>query len=64
MSNKNEAGYMGTKEAAKLWGVNRNTISRWCRENRIPGAEQDAPGSPWRIPRDAKCPNHRRTQKK
>lgn len=43
------SGYMGTKEASELWGVPQNTISRWCREKRIP-AEQDAVGSPWRIP--------------
>ena len=49
------SGYMGTKEASKIWGVSQNTISRWCREKRIP-AEHDAPGSPWRIPVDATPP--------
>lgn len=48
---KKGSGYMGTKEASSLWGVSQNTISRWCREKKIP-AEQDAPGSPWRIPVD------------
>lgn len=42
--------YMGTKEASEKWQVNQNTISRWCREGRIPEAEQDAERSPWRIP--------------
>ena len=42
--------YMGTKEAAEKFGVKSSTVARWCRENRVPGAEQDAPGSPWRIP--------------
>ena len=42
--------YMGTKEAAAKIGVTQATISAWCREERIPGAEHDAPGSPWRIP--------------
>ena len=42
--------YMGTKEAAEKLRVQQSTVSAWCREGRIPGAEQDAPGSPWRIP--------------
>lgn len=42
--------FMGTKEASERWGVTKGTVSNWCRENRIPGAEQDRPGSPWRIP--------------
>ena len=49
------SGYMGTKEASKRWGVSQNTISRWCREKKIP-AEHDAAGSPWRIPVDAMPP--------
>lgn len=46
--------YMDTNEAAKIWGYNRNTISRWCQQGKIPG--QAAPCCPWLIPRDAKCP--------
>ena len=42
--------YMGTKETAEKLKVKQSTISAWCRERRIPNAEQDAPGSPWRIP--------------
>ena len=42
--------YMGTKEAAERLKVTPSTISAWCREGRIPNAEQDAKGSPWRIP--------------
>ncbi len=48
--------FMGTKEASEKWGYSQNTISRWCREGKIEGKEQDAPGSPWRIPVDAQCP--------
>jgi len=48
--------YMGTKEAAKKWGCDQKAISRWCREGRIEGAEQDKKGCPWRIPVNAKCP--------
>ena len=42
--------YMGTKEAAEKLRVQQSTVSAWCREGRIPDAEQDAPGSPWRTP--------------
>ena len=42
--------YMGTKETAEKLKVKQSTVSAWCREGRIPNAEQDAPGSPWRIP--------------
>ena len=47
---------MGTKEAAKKWGVSQQTVAKWCREDRIKGATQDKPGSPWHIPKDAKKP--------
>lgn len=50
------ADSIGTKEASKKWGVTQATISKWCREGKIPGAEHDAKGSPWRIPKDAKKP--------
>ena len=42
--------YMGTKETAEKLKVKQSTVSSWCREGRIPNAEQDGPGSPWRIP--------------
>ena len=42
--------YMGTKEAAEKFKVKPSTVSAWCREGRVPNAEQDATGSPWRIP--------------
>ena len=48
--------YMGTKEASLLWGYPQNTISRWCQQGKVPGAQQTAPCSPWLIPRDAVCP--------
>lgn len=47
---------MGTKEASEKWGYPQSTISKWCREDKIPGAEQDGKGSPWHIPKDAVCP--------
>ena len=42
--------FMGTKEAAEKMNVKQSTVSAWCREGRIPNAEQDSKGSPWRIP--------------
>lgn len=36
----------GTKYYAELWGVTQKTVSRWCREGKIPGATQDHKGSP------------------
>ncbi len=41
---------MGTKKAAEVLHVSQETVARWCREKRIPGAEQDDVGYPWRIP--------------
>lgn len=49
---------MGTREASEKWGVPQSTISKWCREGRIPGAEQFKKGTPWQIPKDAKCPKN------
>lgn len=51
--------YMGTKEAAEKWGYSQTTIAKWCREKLI-DAEQDAAGSPWRIPIDTACPRIRK----
>lgn len=50
---------MGTLEASQRWERSQGTISKWCREGRIPGATQDRPGSPWHIPNGAQCPEPR-----
>lgn len=51
--NKGESKeYVGSKEAANMPGVTASTISRYCREKKFKNAEQDAKGSPWRIPVD------------
>lgn len=47
---------MGTNEASKLWGYSQDTIRKWCQNGKIAGATQDKKGSPWHIPKDAKCP--------
>lgn len=44
--------FIGTKEAKQRFNVSKATLTRWCRNGQIPNAEQDAPGSPWRIPAD------------
>lgn len=49
---------MGTREASEKWGYSQSTISKWCREGLIKDATQDAPGSPWHIPKDAVCPKN------
>ena len=55
--------YMGTKEAGAKFGCNPSYVSALCRAGKIPGAEQDAPGSPWRIPSNAKNPLKRQKTK-
>lgn len=47
---------MGTSEASEKWGHSQAAISKACREGKIIGAEQDAPGKPWRIPVDTPNP--------
>lgn len=53
--------YMSSKEAARRWGVTQTTVAKWCREgllkNGTAPCEQDKPGSPWRIRKDAIPPN-------
>ncbi len=48
--------FVGTKVKSEEWGYPQSTISMWCRKGLIEGTEQDKPGSPWRIPKDAVCP--------
>lgn len=56
--------YMGTAEASELWGVSQATVQKWCREGKLESGtkpcEQDKPGSPWRIRRDAIPPKERK----
>jgi len=48
--------YLGTKAIAERWECSQAQVSKWCREGKIIGAEQDKKGSPWRIPSDAVKP--------
>ena len=49
--------FMGTKQAAEKWHLKQSYITKMCRDGKIKGAEQDKPGSPWRIPIDTPNPN-------
>ena len=53
---------MGTKEAAERWGYTQATIRSWCAKGLIPNVSQDKVGSPWHIPKDAKCPKPIKTK--
>ncbi|MCL1884957.1 MAG: hypothetical protein FWF81_14520 [Defluviitaleaceae bacterium] len=62
-----ENKFMGTSDAVKKWGLCENgecerkaqaRITRWCRNDKIIGAEQDGKNKPWRIPIDATPPAH------
>lgn len=54
----------GTKYFSKLWGVSQNTIAKWCRDGKIPGATQDKPKSPWHIPENSIKPSDKNVLKK
>ena len=43
---------MGTKEAAKLWGVSQRKVQDWCRTHPNKKITQDKKGSPYHIPKD------------
>lgn len=49
--------FMGTKQAEEKWNLKQNYITKLCRDGKIKGAEQDKPGSPWRIPIDTPKPS-------
>lgn len=55
---------IGTKEFAEKFGVPQYIVSKWCREKKIFGANQDAKGSPWHIPKDALPPYEYKAKKK
>ena len=55
--------YMTSKEASERWGIPQRKIAELCREGKVVyvetityKAEQDKPGTPWRIPIQIKCP--------
>lgn len=54
---------VGVSVFAEKYNVSEDTVRRWCREGKIPGAEQDGKGKPWRIPEDAVPPQKEETSK-
>ena len=55
---------IGTREFAEKYGVTQATVSKWCREGKIPNCDQDGKGSPWHIPKDAVPPVGYKQRKK
>ena len=55
---------IGTWEFAEKYGVTQATVSKWCREGKIPNCNQDGKGSPWHIPKDAVPPVGYKRRKK
>ena len=55
---------IGTREFAEKYGVTQATVSKWCREGKIPNCNQDGKGSPWHIPKDAVPPVGYKRRKK
>ena len=55
---------IGTREFAEKYGVTQATVSKWCREGKIPNCNQDGKGSPWQIPKDAVPPIGYKRRKK
>ncbi len=57
---------MSAKEAAERWHVSVDTVRIWCRDGSLKSGtkpcEQDKPGSPWRIRRDAIPPTAKREE--
>ena len=49
--------YMSSKEAASIWNTTPARVTKWCRDDKLKcgtkPCEQDKPGAPWRIRRDA-----------
>lgn len=55
--------YMGTKEAADIWGYSQATIAKWCREGKIQlEVKPKKKGGQWQIPVNAKCPKPKRKE--
>lgn len=55
--------FMGTLQAAKKWGIPSSIIAGYCRKGKIKSAEQDKPGSPWRIDVNEPKPDYKPRKK-
>lgn len=57
--------YMSTKEAAEKWGVSPNTVTKWCREEKIIfEAKPKKISGRWQIPVDAEYPKIEKVKRK
>ena len=52
-------GFMGTKEAAQLWGVKPATVRKWCKEKEIVVKARKDAGGRWLIPIGAERPKRK-----
>lgn len=55
---------IGVPAFAEKFGLDPRQVQKWCREGKIPGAEQDGKWRPWRIPEDAVPPTDTKVVKK
>lgn len=55
---------IGVPAFAEKFGIAPRKVQKWCREGKIPGAEQDGKWRPWRIPEDAMPPLDTKAAKK
>lgn len=55
--------YMGTSQASDKWGIPSSIIAGYCRKGKIKSAEQDKPGSPWRIDVNEPKPDYKPRKK-
>lgn len=55
---------IGTREFAEKFGVTPATVSKWCREGKIPDCNQDRNGSQWHILKDVVPPVGYKRRKK
>ena len=55
---------IGTQVFAEKYGVPMDTVSKGCREGKIPDCNQDRKGSPWYISKDAVSPVGYKPRKK
>lgn len=51
-----EPQYYSVEEAARILGVDEETVRRWCRQGKIPGVKRF--GRDWRIPRSEIDPDN------
>ena len=56
--NQQTEEYVSCQKLAERWGINKNTVSRYCREGKLPGAIFE--NGFWRVPADVPMPYPRK----